>query len=137
MSARILIVDDEPFVARALGFLLQRQGFEVHTLDTGAGAVETIRRLRPVLILLDVMLPGASGYQIAEAVKADRKLASIHIVMVSAKGQMADELKGRACGAEDYITKPFSPRAVVHRVLDVLGLPEPASLVAADHEKKE
>ena len=112
----ILVVDDEPPLLRLLEFLLQRQGYQVLTATDGVAAMEILQTVRPDLLVLDVMMPRMDGYQVAEAVRADARLAEIPIIMLTAKAQDEDEEQGRIAGADVYLTKPFEPDALAERI---------------------
>jgi DNA-binding response OmpR family regulator len=121
MNGLILVVDDEPYILRSLSFVLERQGFRVVTAADGEEALEKIRQLRPSLVFLDIMLPRKNGYEICAEVKEDPELAETYIIMLSAKGQQIDRERGLLGGADEYMTKPFSPREIVDHVRDVLA----------------
>lgn len=125
MSRRIVVADDEADIRRLIVFTLRRRGYEVTESDAGDTALETIRGQRPELALLDVMMPGMSGLEVAHALKADPDTAHIPIIMLSAKGQAAEVEAGIASGAATYLIKPFSPQDLAARVAEVLG-PLPA-----------
>ncbi len=116
----ILVVDDEPYILRSLSFVLERQGYRVVTAADGDDALAKIRALRPSLVFLDIMLPRKNGYEICAEVKEDPELAETYIVMLSAKGQQIDRERGMLGGADEYMTKPFSPREIVEYVRSVL-----------------
>jgi CheY-like chemotaxis protein/anti-sigma regulatory factor (Ser/Thr protein kinase) len=107
MPKKVLIVEDDRMLAELLGSILERQGFESATLHEGAGAVEWVRKNNPDLVLLDLMLPDMSGYDICEQLKLDRKTNLIPIVIVTARTQHEDMLRGLRVGANHYLTKPF------------------------------
>ncbi len=119
----VLVVDDEPFICRSLSFVLRREKFEVHEARNGEEAIAAIREHRPELVFLDVMMPKMNGFEVTEMVKADPELKSTKIILLTGKGQDADRVAGVAAGADDYLTKPFSPSKIVHRVREILGLP--------------
>ena len=121
MAHKILIADDEPNIVISLEFLMKREGHEVHVARDGPAALEAIRRERPALVLLDVMMPGMSGFEVCQAVRADESLAGVKIVMLSAKGRDTDLAKGSALGADAYMTKPFSTRELADKVREMLG----------------
>ena len=123
MAHKILIADDEPNIVISLEFLMKREGHEVHVARDGPAALEAIRRERPALVLLDVMMPGMSGFEVCQAVRADESLAGVKIVMLSAKGRDTDLAKGSALGADAYMTKPFSTRELADKVREMLGSP--------------
>jgi len=112
----ILLIDDEPFILRSLSYLLTREGFEVETAGNGKEGLELVRRLHPWVVFLDIMMPLMNGYEVCEQIKQDPMLADIHVIMLSAKGQQIDRERGMLGGADEYMTKPFSPREVVQRI---------------------
>jgi DNA-binding response OmpR family regulator len=120
MSARVLIIEDEPHIVLALEFLLQRQGYE--TLSTGDGeeGLALVRQQRPDVVLLDIMLPTRNGYAVCRALKEDPELRAIPIIMLSAKGQDAEVMKGMELGAAAYVTKPFGNAEILKAIRAVL-----------------
>ncbi|WCR05300.1 response regulator transcription factor [Paracoccus saliphilus] len=119
--ADILVVEDEDNIAVALDFLLSRDGHNHFRLATGAGAVERIRAERPDLVLLDVMLPDVSGYQIVQDLRADPALKHVRVLMMTARGSVVERRKGLALGADGFIAKPFELselRAEMARLLE-------------------
>ncbi|HMN77365.1 MAG TPA: response regulator [Burkholderiaceae bacterium] len=122
---KILIADDEPNILISLEYLMKREGYEVVVARDGDEALAAIRRERPALVLLDVMMPGKTGYEVCDLVRADAELAATKIVLLTAKGRDTDVAKGLAIGATDYITKPFSTRELAQRVRELLaGAPQ-------------
>jgi DNA-binding response OmpR family regulator len=119
---RVLAVDDDPIILRLLQLNLELEGHEVLTAADGRDGLETIRRERPEIVLLDVMMPHLDGFQVCSAVRADPdpELAATPIVILSAKAQEADIATGLGAGADAYITKPFDPLELVGLV-DRLG----------------
>ncbi|MFK8253067.1 response regulator transcription factor [Ancylobacter terrae] len=117
----MLIADDEPNIVISLEFLLKREGYEVLIARDGVAALETIRRERPRLVLLDAAMPGLSGFEVCEAVRADEGLRDIRILMLTAKGRETDIARGIGAGADAYTTKPFSTRDLAQQVRDLLG----------------
>lgn len=115
-KARILVVDDDTAVVRLIRSYLEQAGFEVLTAYTGETALHTIRRDRPDLVLLDLMLPDRDGYDITRIVRNDPALATLPILMLTARVTDTDKVVGLELGADDYITKPYNPREVVARV---------------------
>ena len=120
MNHRVLIADDEPNIVISLEFLMKREGHVVSIARDGVAALEAIRRERPDLVLLDVMMPGMTGFEVCQAVRADATLAGTKIVLLTAKGRDIDVAKGMALGASDYLTKPFSTRELATRVRALL-----------------
>jgi DNA-binding response OmpR family regulator len=123
MTHKILIADDEPNIVISLEFLMKREGHAVSIARDGPSALEAIRSTRPDLVLLDVMMPGMSGFEVCQAVRADEALAGVKILMLSAKGRDTDIAKGSALGADAYMTKPFSTRELADKVRELLGAP--------------
>src|SRR3954452_19058625 len=115
-TERVLVVDDEPTVREVIASYLARDGYEVCELDRGDVVAETVERFRPHLIVLDVMLPGMSGLDILRGL-GDRR---IPVILLTARVEETDRVLGLELGADDYVTKPFSPRELVARVRTVL-----------------
>jgi phosphate regulon transcriptional regulator PhoB len=127
---KIAIVEDEADILEVLRYNLHREGFSVTTAVDGAAGLDQIRREMPDLVLLDLMLPGMGGIDICRHLKASETTKSIPIIMVSAKGEEGDVVLGLHLGADDYITKPFSPRELVARVRAVLRRAQPHQIEA-------
>ena len=121
MSKHVLIADDEANIVISLEFLMKREGHRVSIARDGDTALAMIRAERPDLVLLDVMMPGKSGFEVCQAVRADEALAAVKILMLSAKGRDTDLAKGSALGADAYMTKPFSTRELADKVRELLG----------------
>jgi DNA-binding response OmpR family regulator len=121
MSQRILIVDDEPNIVISLEFLMRREGYEVEVAADGEAALAAMAARTPALVVLDVMLPGLNGFEVCRIVRADPRWRAVKIVMLSARGREAEVAKGLALGADAYVTKPFSTRALVAQVAELLG----------------
>lgn len=121
MAKKVLIVDDEPNIVLSLEFLMKKAGFDVAVAGDGEEALQQVERFRPDLVLLDVMMPKKSGYEVCEALRADPARAGMKIVMLTAKGRDTEVAKGLALGADAYVTKPFSTKDLVARVSDLLG----------------
>ncbi|ENO93270.1 response regulator domain-containing protein [Thauera sp. 28] len=120
MNKRILIADDEQNIVISLEFLMKREGFEVAIANDGEEAVQRIRADQPDLVLLDVMMPKKSGFEVCQEIKADPALASVRILMLTAKGRDTEVAKGLALGADAYMTKPFSTKELVEKVRSLL-----------------
>jgi len=120
MSHKILIADDEPNILISLEFLMKREGFEVVLARDGQEAIEAILRERPALVLLDVMMPIKTGFDVCSEVRANESVSNTLIVMLTAKGRDTDVAKGLALGANAYMTKPFSTKELVQKVRDLL-----------------
>jgi DNA-binding response OmpR family regulator len=121
MAKKILVADDEPNIVAALEFLLQRNGFEVKVARNGEEALHLVESDQPDLVLLDVMMPLRSGYEVCRRIRERPDWSRIKIVMLSAKGRDAEVNKGMAAGADLYITKPFSTRDLVDKVKGLLA----------------
>lgn len=121
MTKKILIVDDEPNIVISLEFLMKKEGFEVAVAVDGEEALAKVDSFRPDLVLLDVMMPKKSGFEVCEALRADPKKAGLLVVMLTAKGRETEVAKGLAIGADAYVTKPFSTKDLVVKVKGMLG----------------
>ena len=121
MGNKILIVDDEPNIARSLSFALNKDGYDVSIAVDGDQAMAMIRDSKPDVMILDVMMPKMSGYDVCREVKSDAELRDIYVMMLTAKGQKGDLERGLSLGADEYIAKPFSPIKLVARVNELLG----------------
>lgn len=117
---RILIVEDEQDIADLIGFNLQRGGFEVLKAHDGVTGTEIALRERPDLIVLDLMLPGRDGYAVFRELRRDPRTVGIPVIMLTARAQTEDRIQGLEAGADDYLTKPFSPKELMLRVQAVL-----------------
>ena len=120
MTKKILIADDEPNIVVALEYLLQRNGYEVHIARNGDEALRLIEAHIPDLVLLDVMMPLRSGYDVCKRIRERTDWRHVKIVMLSAKGRDAEVNKGLAAGADLYITKPFSTRELLGQINGLL-----------------
>jgi DNA-binding response OmpR family regulator len=121
MSTKILIADDEPNILISLEFLMKREGYEVVLARDGQEAMDAIVRERPALVLLDVMMPIKTGFDVCHEVRAHEAVRDTLIVMLTAKGRDTDVAKGLALGANAYMTKPFSTKELVQKVRELLG----------------
>lgn len=120
-NRRILIADDEPYILRSLSFVLQKEGFEVETACDGEEALEKVRQFKPKILFLDIMMPLEDGYEVCEELRSDPDTKDIYVIMLTAKGQIIDKKRGLEVGADEYITKPFSPREIVDKVKGIIG----------------
>ncbi|MDD5217055.1 MAG: response regulator transcription factor [Candidatus Omnitrophica bacterium] len=116
----ILVIEDEKNIVELVKYNLEQEGFAVRTSLRGDAGLEEARRARPDLVILDLMLPGMDGLEICRALKQNEKTAHIPIIMLTAKSEETDQIVGFELGADDYVTKPFSPRQLVARVKAVL-----------------
>jgi len=122
---RILLVEDEPDIAEVLQYNLEKEGFQVELAGRGDTGLDAVRRESPDLVLLDLMLPGLDGLEMTRLLKRDPATAHLPIVMLTARSEEVDRIVGLELGADDYISKPFSPREVVLRVKAVLRRLQP------------
>ena len=121
MSHRILIVDDEPNIVISLEYLMKKEGFEVAVATDGEAALQQAAAFAPDLILLDVMMPKKSGFEVCESLRADPAHAGVKIIMLTAKGRESEVAKGLALGVDAYITKPFSTKDLVLKIKSLLA----------------
>ena len=121
MAKKILIADDEPNIVTALEFLLERAGYEVRTARNGGEALAAIAQDPPDLVLLDIMMPVKSGYEVCKRIREEPEWGKVKVVMLSAKGRDAEVTKGLAMGADLYVTKPFSTRELLSQIRTLLG----------------
>ena len=120
-KGKILVVDDEIYIVHILDFSLGMEGYEVLTALDGEQALEKARAEKPDLIVLDIMMPKLDGYETCRRLKADADTKDVPVILLSAKGRNVDQKIGFEVGADDYITKPFSPRKLVERINAILG----------------
>lgn len=120
-KGKILVVDDEIYIVHILDFSLGMEGYSVVTALDGEQALEKARTEKPDLIVLDIMMPKLDGYETCKRLKADDATRAIPVILLSAKGRNVDQKVGFEVGADDYITKPFSPRKLVERINAILG----------------
>lgn len=128
---RILVVDDEETILELLQYLLRKNGYIVTCVASGEEALTVARNQRPDLILLDLMLPGVDGLNVCKILKNDAKTAEIPVIMITAKGEESDIVTGFEFGADDYVTKPFSPRVLLARAQATLRKGKAAASAAA------
>lgn len=127
MGKRVLVVDDEEDLVELLRINLVQAGYEVEIAYSGAVALEKLENSPPELLILDLMLPDVSGLEVCRHVRADKKLAGLPIIMLTAKADEVDRIVGFELGADDYVTKPFSPRELILRVRALLRRSEKPS----------
>ncbi len=130
---RILVVDDEPDIVALVVYHLAKVGYKVSSASTGPDALAMARRDRPSLVVLDLMLPGMSGFDVLAKLREDANTASVAVLMLTARKEEPDRIRGLELGADDYLTKPFSPQEMVLRVGAILrrlaGSAEPADVL--------
>jgi two-component system alkaline phosphatase synthesis response regulator PhoP len=125
----ILVVDDDPKIVRLVRSYLEQNGFRVESVGDGNSALQSIRSLRPDLVVLDLMLPGRDGLAVTQTVRADPELQQTPILMLTARIEDIDRILGLEMGADDYVTKPFNPREIVARVKAILRRSQAAPAV--------
>ena len=131
MAAQVLVVEDEPDIRDLVVLHLQREGFQVRTARSGADALRQVKASLPDLVVLDLMLPELDGLEVCRRLRRDVATASLPVIMLTAKGDEADRVVGLELGADDYVTKPFSPKELVARVRAVLRRARPPEGPAA------
>jgi len=122
MAKKVLIADDEQNIVISLEFLLKREGFEVFVARDGEAALQMMADRRPDLVLLDVMMPKRSGYEVCQQIRANSDWRGVKVIMLTAKGREIEVAKGMALGADAYVTKPFSTKDLVAQARDLLGV---------------
>jgi two-component system alkaline phosphatase synthesis response regulator PhoP len=127
MSTKILIADDEPNILISLEYLMKREGYAVHVARDGQEALDVMRRERPRLVLLDVMMPRKSGIDVCQELRGDESIKDTLVLMLTAKGRETDVAKGLGVGADAYMTKPFATKDLVAKVRDMLAAAAPAA----------
>lgn len=127
MSKKILVVDDDPDILTLVRYNLEKEGFKISTVESGEEAIEKTRKTKPDLLILDLMLPGMDGLEVCRLLKSDASLKHIPVIMLTAKGEETDIVVGLELGADDYLTKPFSPKVLAARVRVLLRRGEASS----------
>jgi len=120
MTHRILVVDDEPDITALVAYHLARAGYLVTTAASGSEAIRAAKEARPDLVILDLMLPGISGYDILAELRSREETRDVGVILLTARREEADRIRGLSLGADDYLTKPFSPQELILRVAAVL-----------------
>jgi DNA-binding response OmpR family regulator len=120
MPKTVLICDDEAYILESVSYVVKKEGFNVLKAGDGDEALTLARRHMPDLMFLDVEMPRKTGYEVSAALKADPGTKNIYIIMLTARGQLADEKRGYEAQANEYITKPFSPRKLAKRLHEIL-----------------
>ena len=121
MGKKVLIADDEPNIVVSLEFLMKQKGYVVKVVSNGQDALAAVGEFAPDLVLLDVMMPLLSGYELCQKVRENPAWSGIRIIMLSAKGRDVEVTKGIAVGADAYVTKPFSTKELLAKVAELLG----------------
>ena len=121
MTKRVLVCDDELYILETVSYVVKEEGYEVLTAEDGEEALRLAKSERPDLILLDVMMPKKDGFEVCQELKSDPATRGTYIMLLTAMGQERDMEQGYQCGADEYLTKPFSPRGLrrkLHELLD-------------------
>jgi DNA-binding response OmpR family regulator len=121
MTKKVLVCDDEPYIVESVSYVVRKAGFEVVVAEDGEEALEIGRREQPDLIFLDIMMPKMTGYEVCRRLKAAPETQDSYIVMLTARGQEEDERKALEMGADEFMTKPFSPRKMRAKLVELLG----------------
>jgi two-component system alkaline phosphatase synthesis response regulator PhoP len=117
---KILIADDNENIREALTYLLEDEGYKLWLAKDGAETLKKVREVRPDILFLDIMMPEVNGYDVCRTIKADAALKSTYVIMLTAKGQVAEQERGREVGADEYIVKPFSPMEILTKIKNIL-----------------
>jgi two-component system alkaline phosphatase synthesis response regulator PhoP len=117
----ILIADDEPYILRSLSFVLKKEGYDCETARDGEEALEKVKRFQPKVLFLDIMMPKKTGFEVCRTLKADPAYRGTKVIMLTAKGQQHDFDEAKSSGADDYVTKPFSPKKVLEKLSDLIN----------------
>ncbi len=117
---KILIADDNENIREALTYLLEDEGYSLSIAKDGAETLAKVREEHPDILFLDIMMPEVNGYDVCRIIKNDPSLKNIYVIMLTAKGQVAEQERGRAVGADEYIVKPFSPMEILSKIKDIL-----------------
>jgi len=133
-KGRILVVEDEPEILDLVKYNLEKEGYEVFPVITGEEALQIARKVRPDLIFLDLMLPGVDGLEVCRILKNETDTADIPIIMLTARGEESDVVTGLEIGADDYISKPFSPKVLIARARAIMRRKKQATTI--DTSKK-
>ena len=121
MATDIVIAEDEPSILESLEFILRRAGWSIHSVSDGDAALDAVRRLRPRIVVLDVMLPRRSGFDVLKHIRADADMRPIPVLILTAKGQQQDRRIAEELGADAFVTKPYANAEVVGAVRQLLG----------------
>ena len=121
MVKKVLVCDDEPYIVESVSYVVRKAGFEVVVAEDGEEALEMGRKEKPDLIFLDIMMPKITGYEVCRQLKEDPSTRDTYIVMLTARGQEEDERKALEMGADEFMTKPFSPRKMRAKLLEILA----------------
>jgi CheY-like chemotaxis protein len=118
---KILVADDNENIREALTYLLEDEGYQLWLAKDGAETITKVREFRPDILFLDVMMPEINGYDVCRTIKSDPVLKNTYVIMLTAKGQVAEQERGKEVGADEYIVKPFSPMEILTKIKDIMG----------------
>jgi DNA-binding response OmpR family regulator len=118
---KILIADDNENIRDALTYLLEDEGYKLWLAKDGADTLKKVKEVRPDILFLDIMMPEINGYDVCRIIKNDPELKNTYVIMLTAKGQVAEQERGKEVGADEYIVKPFSPMEILTKVKTILG----------------
>ncbi|MDH4163450.1 MAG: response regulator [Nitrospirota bacterium] len=121
MQKKILIADDNENIRDALTYLLEDEGYELFLAKDGKDTIRMVREHHPDVLFLDIMMPEINGYDVCKTIKEDPALKQTHIIILTAKGQVAEQERGKEAGADEYIVKPFSPMDILSKIKTILG----------------
>jgi len=119
---KILIADDNENIRDALTYLLEDEGYALSMAKDGSDALKKVREFHPDILFLDIMMPEMNGYEVCRVIKSDPKLKNIYVIMLTAKGQVAEQERGKEVGADEYIVKPFSPMEILSKIKNILDV---------------
>jgi DNA-binding response OmpR family regulator len=117
---KILVADDNENIREALTYLLEDEGYQLWLAKDGAETIKKVKEFRPDILFLDIMMPEINGYDVCRAIKSDPDLKNTYIIMLTAKGQVAEQERGKEVGADEYIVKPFSPMEILTKIKNIL-----------------
>ncbi len=117
---KIVIADDNENIREALTYLLEDEGYKLWLAKDGADALRKVKEVHPDILFLDIMMPEMNGYEVCRTIKNDPDLKKTYVIMLTAKGQVAEQERGKAAGADEYIVKPFSPMEILSRIKTIL-----------------
>jgi DNA-binding response OmpR family regulator len=123
MPKQVLVCDDEPYIVESVSYVARKAGFTALTAEDGETALAIVQSRHPDLVFLDIMMPGLSGDEVCRRLKSEPKTKDIYVVILTARGQEEDERRAMSMGADEFMTKPFSPRKLKEKLLHVLGDP--------------
>jgi DNA-binding response OmpR family regulator len=119
---KILIADDNENIRDALTYLLEDEGYSLSMAKDGSDALKKAREFLPDILFLDIMMPEMNGYEVCRVIKNDAQLKNIYVIMLTAKGQVAEQERGKEVGADEYIVKPFSPMEILSKIKNILDV---------------